>query len=184
MVQGVWSSFALYHNPIYIHHQLQYAIRTGNGVMIDISTDHGTVVVEQMLNVPVARVYGAFADPKERVRWGAPSDSAAFIYDAADFRVGGIDLIRCGAKDDPRYRVEVRYIDIVDERRVVWTETIREPDTMLATNITTLEFMPQGQRTRLKVTVQVTSFVGVSMIQNTQAGHEGSLASMARYLER
>jgi hypothetical protein len=35
------------------------------------------------------------------------------------------------AKDDPRYRVEVRYIDIVDERRVVWTETLREPDTML-----------------------------------------------------
>lgn len=152
--------------------------------MIAISTDHGTLVVEQMLNVPVSRVYSAFADPKERVRWGAPSDTAAFIYDAADFRVGGMDLIRCGAKDDPRYRVEVRYINIVDERRVVWTETIRDPDKLLATNITTLEFIPQGQRTQLKVTVQVTSFAGVGTIQNTKAGHEGSLASMARYLER
>jgi uncharacterized protein YndB with AHSA1/START domain len=152
--------------------------------MTDISTDHGTIVVEQMINIPVSRAYSAFADPKERVRWGAPSDTAAFIYDAVDFRVGGMDLIRCGAKDDPRYRVEVRYINIVDERRVVWTETIRDPDKLLATNITTLEFMPHGQRTRLKVTVQVTSFVGVGMIQNTKAGQEGSLGSMARYLER
>ena len=152
--------------------------------MTDISTDHGTIVVEQMINIPVSRAYSAFADPKERVRWGAPSDTAAFIYDAVDFRVGGMDLIRCGAKDDLRYRVEVRYINIVDERRVVWTETIRDPDKLLATNITTLEFMPHGQRTRLKVTVQVTSFVGVGMIQNTKAGQEGSLGSMARYLER
>jgi uncharacterized protein YndB with AHSA1/START domain len=152
--------------------------------MPDISPDHGTVVVEQVLKVPVSRAYGAFADPKERARWGAPSDTAAFIYDAADFRVGGMDLIRCGAKEDPRYRVEARYINIVDERHVVWTETIRDPEKLLATNITTVEFMPDGQRTRLKVTVQVTSFVGVSMLQNTKAGHQASLASMARYLER
>jgi hypothetical protein len=116
-------------------------------IMIDIPTDHGTVVVEQILNVPLSRAYGAFTDPKERARWGAPSDTAAFIYDAA--------------------------------RR-----TIRDPDKLLAANITTLEFMPHGQGTRLKVTVQVTSFAGVSMIQNTKAGHEGSLAGMARYLER
>jgi hypothetical protein len=79
---------------------------------------------------------------------------------------------------------EARYINIVDERLVVWTETIRDLDKPLATNITTLEFVPEDQRTRLKVTVQVTSFVGASMIKNTKAGHEGSLASMARYLER
>jgi uncharacterized protein YndB with AHSA1/START domain len=152
--------------------------------MVEISTDHGTVVVEQMLDVPVSRAYGAFADANERARWGAPSDTAAFIYDSARFEVGGIDLVRCGAKDNPRFRVEVRYIDIVDERRVVWTETIRDSRQLLATNITTLEFIPHGQRVQLKVTVQVTSFAGMSMIQNTKAGHEGSLARMARYLER
>jgi len=29
----------------------------------------------------------------------------------------------------------------------------------------------------------VTSFVGPGMIENTRAGHQGSLANMARYLE-
>jgi uncharacterized protein YndB with AHSA1/START domain len=150
----------------------------------EIATDHGTVVVERTLDVPVARVYSALADAKQRAAWGAPSDTSAFIYDEADFRVGGRDVARCGAKEDPRYRVETRYVDIVPERRVVSTETIHEIDKLLAANITTLELVPDGRRTRLKVTVQVVSFVGPGMIRNTKDGHEGSLANMARYLER
>jgi hypothetical protein len=34
------------------------------------------------------------------------------------------------------------------------------------------------------VTVQAASFVGKAMIDNTKAGHEGSLGNMARYLEQ
>jgi uncharacterized protein YndB with AHSA1/START domain len=164
--------------------------------MAGYSTDHGTVVVERVLNVPLARAYGAFADATQRALWGSPADSAAFIYDTADFRVGGVDTIRCGPKEDPRFRVEARYIDIVPERRVVWTEAIRESrrdrresdgrqiDTPLAANLTTVEFFPQGPHTRVTVTVQVASFVGPAMIENTRDGHTGSLANMARFLER
>ncbi|MGF1610927.1 MAG: SRPBCC family protein [Kiloniellales bacterium] len=152
--------------------------------MIDNSTSHGTVVVERTIDAPVARVYAAFADPKARASWGTPSDTVIFIYDETDFRVGGRDVARCGDREDPRYRVEARYIDIVDKRRVVWTEIIHELHERLAANITTLELVPEGQRTRLKVTVQVTSFVGVGMIENTNAGYTSTLANMARYLEQ
>lgn len=159
--------------------------------MAGISTDHGTVVVERVLDVPLARAYGAFADATQRARWGSPSDTAAFIYDAADFRVGGLDVIRCGPKQDPRFRVAARYIDIVPEQRVVWSEAISESprdgrliDAPLAANLTTVELFQQGPRTRVKVTVQVTSFVGAAMIDNTRDGHTGSLANMARILER
>ena len=62
-------------------------------------------------------------------------------------------------------------------------ETILELDRPLATNITTLELISEAQHTRLKVTVQVTLFVGAGMITNTKDGYEGSLANMARYLE-
>jgi len=152
--------------------------------MPHISTDHGTITVERMLDAPVSRVYAAYADPKERETWGAPSDTAVFTYDEADFRVGGRDLARCGPKDDPRFRVEARYVDIVPERRVVATETVREVERLLATSITTFELRPAGARTHVKVTVQVTSFVGPDMIKHTKAGHTGSLDNMARYVER
>ena len=121
---------------------------------------------------------------REREAWAAPSETAIFIYDETDFRVGGRDVARCGAKSDPRFRVETRYVDIVPMQRIVSTETIYEADKLLAANIATVEFLPDGQRTRIKVTVQVTSFVGKGMIDNTQAGHAGSLSNMAQYLER
>jgi uncharacterized protein YndB with AHSA1/START domain len=152
--------------------------------MVNHSTEHGTITVERTLDAPVSRVYAAYADPKARQSWGAPSDTATFTYEQADFRVGGRDLARCGPKEDPRFRVEARYVDIVRERRVVATETIREIERLLATNITTVELSPEGERTHVKVTVQVTSFVGPDMIKHTRAGHEGSLASMARYVEQ
>jgi uncharacterized protein YndB with AHSA1/START domain len=151
--------------------------------MSAISTDHGTITVERILDAPVARVYAAFADPKAREAWAAPSDTAVFAYDEVDFRVGGRDLARCGPREDPRFRVEARYVDIVPERRVVSTETIRDIDRLLAVNITALELRAEGDRTHVKITVQVTSFVGPDMIKHTKAGHEGSLAGMARYLE-
>lgn len=153
--------------------------------MTEPTTHHGTVVVEQTIDAPIARVYAAFADAKERESWAAPSDTAVFRYEEHDFRVGGRDVAICGAKTDPRFRVEQLYIDIVPERRVVSTETISETGKQtLAANITTLEFVTDGNRTHVRVTVQVTSFVGPGMIENTKAGNAGSLASMARYLEK
>jgi uncharacterized protein YndB with AHSA1/START domain len=148
-----------------------------------ISTHHGTVVVERTLDAPIALVYGSFADPKIRASWGAPSDTAAFYYEETDFKVGGRDVARCGPKEDPRFRVEARYIDIAPEQRVVWTEVISDGDMCLAVNVTTMELDGAGAGTRLKVTAQVTSFVGAGMIQNTEAGHKGSMASMARFVE-
>ena len=145
---------------------------------------HGTVAVQRTLNVPVAHAYNAFSDANERAKWGAPSDNAAaFIYEEANFKIGGRDLARCGPKDDPRFTIEAHYVDIVPERRVVWVEMVHEIDRLLAVNITTLEFFSNGDATELKVTVQVTSFVGPDMIKNTRAGHEGALSKMARYLE-
>lgn len=150
--------------------------------MTEAATHHGTVVVERTIGATVARVFAGFSDARERESWGAPSDTAAFFYEKHDFRIGGRDVARCGAKADPRFRVEARYVDIVPERRVVWTETISEiGGATLAANLTTLEFLANGEQTRLRVTVQITSFVGPGMIENTKAGHTGSMASMARH---
>jgi uncharacterized protein YndB with AHSA1/START domain len=57
--------------------------------MAKTAIDHGTVVVERTINVPAARAFGAYADAEERARWAAPSDTAVFIYEEADFRVWG-----------------------------------------------------------------------------------------------
>jgi uncharacterized protein YndB with AHSA1/START domain len=157
--------------------------RYGGG-MVAITTHHGTVDIERTIEVPLTRAYAAFADETERSNWAAPSDTSVFVYEEKDFRVGGRDVARCGPASDPRFRVETRYVDIVPEARVVSTETIHDSATLLATNITTVEFLPEATSTRIRVTVQVTSFVGPGMIENTRVGQTGSLAHMARYLEK
>lgn len=144
---------------------------------------HGTVHVQRTIEAHVDRVYAAFADPKEREAYAAPSETAVFIYDETDFRVGGRDVARCGPKADPRFRVETRYIAIAPLQHVVSAETIHDGEMLLATNITTVEFEASQQRTTVSIAVQVASFVGQGMIDNTKGGHEGSLANMAKYLE-
>lgn len=148
------------------------------------SASHGTVSVEGLVNASKAQVYTAYSDPSAREAWGAPSDTAVFYYEEADFRVGGRDIARCGPKHDPRFIVETRYIEISPERSIVWTEIVREEDQTLAVNITTMELIADNDRTRVVVTVQVTSFVGEGMIANTHAGHTGSLENMTRYFDR
>lgn len=145
---------------------------------------HGTVVVERTIHVPTERVFAAYADADERARWAAPSDTAVFIYDETDFRVGGRDVARCGAKDDPRFRVESTYAHIAQHQCIVTTDTVQEGISLLSANLNTIEFFDEGNDTRVKITVQVTSFVGDEMIESTRSGNEGSLANMARYLEQ
>jgi uncharacterized protein YndB with AHSA1/START domain len=152
--------------------------------MTDNSTHHGTVVFERTYDAPIARVYAALADPVARASWSAPSDTAIFVYDEADFRVGGRDVFRCGSRTDPRYRGETRYHDIVPERRIVSTEVISELDKPLSAAVTTLELEREGERTKLKLTVQVVSLDGPGMIEGTETGYAGALDNLEHYLER
>jgi uncharacterized protein YndB with AHSA1/START domain len=151
--------------------------------MTDNSTHHGTVVFERTYDAPIARVYAAFADPVARASWSAPSDTAIFLYDETDFRIGGRDVFRCGSRSDPRYRGETYYHNIAPERRIVSTEVIDELDKRLSVAVTTLELEREGERTKLKLTVQVVSLDGPGMIEGTKTGYAGALDNLGRYLE-
>ena len=147
-------------------------------------THHVTIVIERTYDAPAQRVFAALSDPVARARWSAPSDTAVLIYDEADFRAGGRDIFRCGAKNDPRYRGETHYCDIVPNRRIVSTETVDELDTRLSVALTTIELEPDGERTKLKLTVQLAALGDPRMIDGTKAGYTGALDNLARFLER
>src|SRR5216684_6920091 len=108
------------------------------------STLHTTLVFEREISAPVEEVFAAFADPVARTEWGAPSDTAVVIYDEADFREGGQDRFRCGAKSNPNIYGTTRYLEIVPNRRVVSSETIVVEGKRLCVSLTTLELTPDG----------------------------------------
>src|SRR5580692_7941028 len=83
------------------HHGGGAGVETSSGDdMTSQNLKHSTLVFERVCAAPVERVFAAFASPQERAGWGTPSETAALIYDKADFREGGVDVFRCGDKSN------------------------------------------------------------------------------------
>src|ERR1700733_11011793 len=122
------------------------------------ATVHATLIFERMVPANPDQVFAAYAEVNQRMEWGAPSDNTALIYDQADFREGGEDVFRCGSKSTPDIHGATRYLDIVPNRRIVSTETITVEGRRLCASLVTLELNPDGDRTKLKTTIQLASF--------------------------
>jgi uncharacterized protein YndB with AHSA1/START domain len=152
--------------------------------MTPMATLHATLVFEREIPASVEDVLAAFADPAARSAWGAPADTAILIYDEADFREGGQDRFRCGSKADPNIHGTTRYLEIIANRRVVSSETIVGGGKRLCASLTTLELTPEGEKTKLKSTTQLASFIGEDMVKGHETGNNGSLDNLVQYLSR
>jgi uncharacterized protein YndB with AHSA1/START domain len=142
---------------------------------------HATITLERTYRAPLQQVFSEFADPVARARWSPPSNDV-LIYDETDFRAGGRDLFRCGPKNDPKFRGETLYHLIVPDRRVVSSETLDADGQRLAVSLNTLDFEATSAGTRLKVTVQMVSLVGASMVEAYESGNKSALENLSRHL--
>jgi uncharacterized protein YndB with AHSA1/START domain len=148
------------------------------------ATFHATLVFEREIPAPIEEVFAAFADPVARTAWGAPSDTAVVIYDEADFREGGQDRFRCGAKPNPNIYGTTRYLEITANRRVVSSETIVVDGKRLCASLATLELTPDGEKTKLKSTTQLASFIGEDMVKGHEMGTNASLDNLVQYFSK
>ncbi len=138
---------------------------------------HAQFNLEQTIGAPVSTVFQALSDPAARTRWGVPSDDEVLIYDAADFRVGGVDTFRCGPRAAPAFHGETCYLAIVPGHRIVAVDTVATGGQTLACALLTTEVLPDAAGTLLRLTVQLVSFVGPGMAAAQQGGHRAALAS-------
>ena len=81
--------------------------------MTERSVTHTTFAIERTYNVPPARVFAAFADPKIKVRWFSGPPEWGPAEQELDFRVGGREINRGGPPGGPIHAFEGRYYDIV-----------------------------------------------------------------------
>lgn len=139
---------------------------------------HDTIVLERTYATAPARVFQAFADVEARLRWGTPSSATGLVYDAADFRVGGLDISRCGPKGHLIYRVESRYWDIVPDVRVIWSEVVSEGVNRLSISLITVAVEAAEGGTRLAFTDQIVSYGSASMIEGSRQGYGAALDNL------
>jgi uncharacterized protein YndB with AHSA1/START domain len=145
---------------------------------------HSTLVFERWVSAIVDKVFAAFADINMKSQWGAPSDTAVLIYDTTDFREGGSEHFRCGSKANPNIHGTTHYLTIVQNSRIVSTETIEVDGMRLCVSMTTLELFDDGDRTKLRSTSHVASFIGADMIKGYEIGNNASLDNLCSYFDQ
>ncbi|MEQ8179855.1 MAG: SRPBCC domain-containing protein [Amphiplicatus sp.] len=138
-----------------------------------------TLHFERLIAAPVAPLFRAFADAREREKWSAPSDSAAFFYEEEDFRPGGVDRFRCGSKEAPQYEGETRYLAIEENALIACSEVVQAGGARLFASLNTTRFQPCKDGTRLVHTVQIASFAGEDMITGARVGTNAAFDNLA-----
>ncbi|MEZ5382552.1 MAG: SRPBCC domain-containing protein [Microthrixaceae bacterium] len=143
---------------------------------------HDTIRLERQLGHPPAAVFAAYADVDQRAAWTAPTDDEVLIFEADDFRVGGVDQFLCGPKTAPGFVGTTRYDHIVDNEVIVFTERLAHGDQLLAVSLITWALTPRGTGTFLVVTDQVTSLAGQGPIDGSREGYSAILDRLTSHL--
>jgi len=137
------------------------------------SAQHGTIRLERTFKARPARVFAAWAEPKARAKWDVPG-RWVIAEQTFDFREGGRELKRFGPKDDPRFVADTLYIDVVPQRRIVFSYSMTSRGTPISVSLTTIELSPDGGDTHLLLTEQIVFLDG----NDNAANREEGLASM------
>lgn len=143
---------------------------------------HETFTFERTIAAPPSLIFKAWADPAAREIWGPPSNTDTLKYTKTDFRVGGTDSCLCGPKDNMSYQVDSHYLDIVEDQRLIFTESIQTEGILLSSSLATIALDDTGTATQMQVTVQLVSLMGDEVMQGVQSGWTVALGNLEAYL--
>jgi uncharacterized protein YndB with AHSA1/START domain len=143
------------------------------------SVFHDTIVMQRTYRASPARVFEAWRSVEARQRWSRPSPDVEFVYEQHDFRVGGLDIARCGSPGDLRYCAEVRYMEIASDARIVFSERVTEDGLPRAAALIDVSMEAKGRDTHMVVTMHVAAFDTPEMLQGYRDGWTPTLDNLA-----
>jgi|SRR3954452_21306309 uncharacterized protein YndB with AHSA1/START domain len=108
---------------------------------------HHTFTLERRYPAPVDKVFAAWQDPAVKRQWFAGDADHTL-----DFRVGGDERIRTTGPNGKHLALDSRYLDIVPERRIVYTSTLSADDELATVSTTSIELEADGTGTLLVLT--------------------------------
>lgn len=144
------------------------------------SVSYEKFTIERTYAAQRSRVWAALADPAAKAQWfGAPGTQERGTM---DFREGGIE-VREGEHQGHGYRFEARYVDIVEQERIVSSYEMSYGGTKLSVSISSYELADAGDSTRLTFTESMAVFDGKETLESRRSGAESILDALAHYLQ-
>ncbi|HEX5006692.1 MAG TPA: SRPBCC domain-containing protein [Hyphomonadaceae bacterium] len=136
------------------------------------SVARDTVVLERTYRAAPDQVFRAWENVEARARWSKPWPEMDLVYDRHEFRVGGKDTYRCGLDGHFNWAAEIQYLDIVRDRRLIYSERMAEEGRPQSAALIAVEFFAKGKETLQVITIDILTLDGSGMLE----GYAGSWA--------
>jgi uncharacterized protein YndB with AHSA1/START domain len=149
----------------------------------DRSGRFATLTFEREMAAPLPTLWQAWTAPAARAVWAAPSPSVAVEFLEADTRVGGREVSLCKAEGEPDIRCECGWLELQPALRSVNYEVISSEGATQSAALITANFTNLGDRSRLVVTVQLSSLAD-DMEAGYRQGFAAGLDNLAGVAER
>ena len=146
---------------------------------------HDTFVIDRSYPASPARVFTAFADAATKKQWWDDDDIEKNAPHVIDFRVGGRESM-AGATPggEASFTYDAVYQDIVENSRIVYSYEMTMNGQRISVSVATLEFLADGDGTRLILTEQGAYLDGLDTSAQREEGTRGLLEALATYLEK
>lgn len=149
--------------------------------MSDHTVAHGTFVVDRTYPHPVEKVWAAWADPKKKAQWFGDSSNPAQIF---EFQPGGRESSSGAIPNGPTFNFDVLYQDIVPNNRIVYSYDMHMDGKKISVSLAAVEFWPEGNGTRLKLTEYGLFLDGLDNMEQRKAGTMMLIGQLGAFLDR
>jgi uncharacterized protein YndB with AHSA1/START domain len=145
---------------------------------------HRMLTLERAYPHAPARVFRAFRDPKQKQRWFAGGDGVVVDSYSLDFVEGGFERTRFRFPGGPLGVNDTLYFQIIEGERIVYAYHMSYGGEALTSSLATIELVPQGAGTLLRLTEHIAYLNGSEHHANRIEGTQALLERLAADLDR
>ena len=142
---------------------------------------HDSFVLERRYDAKPAQVFDCWANLDAKKRWFFCDDWGPAEH-TLDFRVGGREYSCTGPQGGPKHIYEAVYQDIVPNLRFVLAYTMTIDDSRISSSLLTVECLPNGNGTLLRLTEQLAVFDARYTVADRKHGTALGLEHLAAVL--
>lgn len=142
-----------------------------------------TLTFTRDVAAPLSTLWQAWTAPAARAVWAAPTPTVTVEFLEADTRVGGREVSLCKVEGEADIRCECGWLAIAPAARSVNYEVVSIADVAQSAALVTADFSGDGTRSRLVVTVQLSS-LAADMEAGYRQGFDAGLGNLVGAAER